>query len=62
MRQPVRVRHYRLSSEREGNADDREADEARRREWTGPPTGRLGRLLLAGIEPYLGFFAIAGAD
>jgi len=28
-------------------------------EWTAPPPGRLGRRLLADIEPYLEFFAIA---
>jgi hypothetical protein len=37
----------------------READEARQAEWTARPPGRLGRRLLAEIEPYLEFFAIA---
>jgi hypothetical protein len=41
---------------------DRDAEEARHREWTATPPGQLGRSLLADIEPYLGFFAIAGAD
>lgn len=39
-----------------------EAEEARRAEWTATPPGRLGRRLLADIERYLEFFAIAGAD
>jgi hypothetical protein len=30
-----------------------------RDEWTAPPPGRLGRRLLADVEPYLDFFAIA---
>jgi hypothetical protein len=33
--------------------------EARRAEWTAKPPGRVGRKLLAEIEPYLEFFAIA---
>jgi hypothetical protein len=37
------------------------ADEARRGEWTVTPPGRLGRRLLADIELYLAFFAIARA-
>jgi hypothetical protein len=28
-------------------------------EWTARPPGRLGRRLLADIESYLGFFAVA---
>jgi hypothetical protein len=32
---------------------------ARSGEWTAAPPGRLGRRLLADIEPYLEFFAIA---
>lgn len=41
---------------------DRDAEEDRHGEWTATPPGRLGRRLLADIEPYLEFFAIAGAD
>jgi hypothetical protein len=41
---------------------ERDAAEARRGEWSATPPGRLGRRLLAEIEPYLEFFAIAGAD
>ena len=41
---------------------DSGAAEARGGEWTAPPPGRLGRRLLADIEPYLGFFAIARSD
>jgi hypothetical protein len=41
---------------------DREAEEARRGESTATPPGRLGRRLLADIEPYLAFFAVARAD
>jgi hypothetical protein len=37
-------------------------EEARREEWTATPPGRLGRRLLADIEPYLAFFTIARAD
>ena len=37
----------------------RDADEAVRGEWTAAPPGRLGRRLLADVEPYLDFFAIA---
>jgi hypothetical protein len=40
----------------------REAEEARRGESTATPPGRFGRRLLADIEPYLAFFAIARAD
>jgi hypothetical protein len=40
---------------------EREAEEARHGEWTATPPGRLGRRLLADVEPYLEFFAIAGA-
>jgi hypothetical protein len=39
-----------------------DAGEARRvlaSEWTAAPPGRLGRCLLADIEPYLEFFALA---
>ena len=35
------------------------AEEARYEEWTATPPGRLGRRLLADIEPYLEFFAVA---
>jgi hypothetical protein len=35
------------------------AQEARRGEWTSAPPGRLGRRLLADVEAYLEFFAIA---
>jgi hypothetical protein len=38
---------------------DREAAEARRDEWAARPPGRLGRRLLADVELYLEFFAIA---
>jgi hypothetical protein len=37
----------------------REAQEARSGEWTAAPPGRLGRRLLADVEAYLEFFAIA---
>lgn len=37
----------------------REAEEARRSEWTPRPLGRLGRRLFADVDPYLEFFAIA---
>lgn len=42
--------------------NDRDAEEARHGEWTTTPPGRLGRRLLADIETYLEFFAMAGAD
>jgi len=35
------------------------AEDARRAEWTAKLPGRLGRRLLADIEPYLEFFAVA---
>jgi hypothetical protein len=38
-----------------------EAEAARRAEWTAEPLGRLGRRLLADVDPYLEFFAIARA-
>jgi hypothetical protein len=38
------------------------AEEARGGEWTATPPGRLGRRLLAEIEPYLEFFALARAS
>ena len=47
---------------RRGSISGREADEARRAEWAAPPLGRLGRRLLADVEPYLDFFAIARAE
>jgi hypothetical protein len=40
---------------------EREAEETRRSEWTAGPPGRLGRLLMADIERYAEFFAIARA-
>jgi hypothetical protein len=40
----------------------RDAEDARHGEWTATPPRRLGRRLLADVEPYLEFFAIAGAD
>jgi hypothetical protein len=43
-------------------SSDREAEEARSGEWTASPPGRLGRRLLADVEPYLEFFAVARAD
>jgi hypothetical protein len=42
-------------------AGDREAEEARRAEWTAAAPGRLGRRLIADIDRYLEFFAIARA-
>jgi hypothetical protein len=44
------------------STSDRHAEEARRGEWSATPPGRLGRRLLADIELYLEFFAIARAD
>ena len=41
--------------------NDREAVEARHDEWAARPPGRLGRRLLADVERYLEFFAIARA-
>jgi hypothetical protein len=41
---------------------DGDAEDARHAEWTAMPLGRLGRRLFADVEPYLEFFAIAGAD
>ena len=38
---------------------DADAEEARRGEWNAAPPGRLGRRLLADVEPWLEFFAIA---
>ncbi|HEY1366733.1 MAG TPA: hypothetical protein VGF23_06460 [Gaiellaceae bacterium] len=38
---------------------DGRAEDARRAESTAAPPGRLGRRLLADVEPYLEFFAIA---
>jgi hypothetical protein len=38
-----------------------EADRARLSEWVPRPVGQLGRRLLADLEPYLEFFAIARA-
>jgi hypothetical protein len=38
-----------------------DAEAARRAEWTAAPLGRLGRRLLADVDPYLEFFAIARA-
>jgi hypothetical protein len=39
--------------------DPGEARRALASEWAAAPLGRLGRCLLADIEPYLEFFAIA---
>jgi len=39
-----------------------EARSAAASEWTAAPPGRLGRCLLAAIEPYLEFFALARQD
>jgi hypothetical protein len=36
-----------------------DAEDALRGEWTAAPPGRLGRRLLADVEPYLDFFATA---
>jgi hypothetical protein len=56
---PPRTRH---TATRRISTSDRHAEEARRGEWTATPPGRLGRRLLADIELYLEFFAIARAD
>jgi hypothetical protein len=53
---PPRTRHI---GTRRISMSDRETEHG---EWTATPPGRLGRRLLADIEPYLEFFAIAGAD
>lgn len=37
----------------------RDRNDAWRSEWDAPAPGRLGRRLLADVEPYLEFFAIA---
>jgi hypothetical protein len=55
---PPRTRH---TAPRRISVSDREAEEARHGEWTATPPGRLGRRLLADVDPYLEFFAIAGA-
>ena len=47
---------------RGASLSDHAAANARRGEMTASPVGRLGRRLLADIEPYLAFFAIARAD
>ncbi len=39
--------------------DGADARQALASEWTAAPPGRLGRRLLADIEPYLDFFALA---
>jgi hypothetical protein len=44
------------------STSDRHGEEARRGEWTATPPGRLGRRLLADINLYLEFFAIARED
>ena len=44
---------------RPATVDSREAEEARRGEWTATPPGPLGRRLLADVDPYLAFFAVA---
>jgi hypothetical protein len=54
--------HERLRHLRRTTMNDREGDETRHAEWTAAPPGRLGRRLLADVEPYLGFFAIAHTD
>ena len=41
---------------------DREAAEARHAEWTAASVGRLGRRVLAEVETYLAFLAIARAE
>jgi hypothetical protein len=41
---------------------DYHAAEARHAEWTAGGVGRLGRRLLADVEPYLAFFSIARAE
>jgi hypothetical protein len=62
-----RVANQRPTSTKRASArrvfmSDRDAGEARRAEWTASPPGRLGRRLLADVEPYLAFFAIVRAD
>ena len=56
---PPRKRH---TGTRRIFMSDRDAGAARHGEWTATPLGRLGRRLLADIEPYLEFLAIADAD
>ena len=56
---PSGTRH---SGTRRSLLSERDAKELRRGEWTATPPGRLGRRLLADIEPYLEFFAFARAD
>ena len=48
--------------EERGRVDVVGAREAVRGEWTAAPPGRLGRRLLADVEPYLEFFAVARGD
>ncbi len=40
---------------------DHEANDAVSGEWSAAPPGRLGRRLIADVEAYLAFFAIARA-
>jgi hypothetical protein len=54
-----RTRH---TGTRRISMSDRDVEKARHGEWTATPPGRLGRRLLADIESYLEFFAIASAD
>jgi len=42
--------------------DDAEPAAAQAGEWAAAPPGRLGRRLVADVERYLEFFAIARAD
>jgi hypothetical protein len=58
----AKVRKPRTSRMPRTLTGDREAEKARHGEWTARPPGRLGRRLLADVEPYLEFFAIARAD
>ena len=60
----LRALRARPASRRAGarrGVGDADANEARGAEWTATPPGRLGRRLLAEIEPYLEFFALARA-
>ena len=49
------------TARRRSSVGDREAEDARDSEWTATPPGKLGRRLLADVEPYLEFFAVARA-
>ena len=55
----ARPRPQRQTGPRRPDVSDLEAEAAARGEWAAAPPGRLGKRLLADIEPYLEFFAIA---